>query len=227
MSWNNIGNSEECISTLFDKLAENKLLIQLDISQNGIKGTNLQYFSDKLKLNHTLVGLHLNGNNITLDISGNVIEVLKDRKILSFQSENMDYQNNYIKKLDKQFLSNNWITEKWQKTTILCTGKVVEEKWVGDFNSKNNSLKIKMKRNAIKKFRTANKGEEGRDKLIDNAKIKINFANVEIETPCFVHFEFDNFQPWFIPINKESKEFIADFMIPPGKWNMFFTTQMS
>lgn len=124
-----------------------------------------------------------------------------------------------------EIMSNNWMTEKWQRVSILCTGKVVNEKWVGKMV--NDKITIKLLRNGIRKMRTAAKGEQGRDNLLDKAKISINFSNVEIEHPCFVHFEFDDFRPWFIPMDKDSKQFINDFMVPPGKWKMFFTTQLS
>lgn len=37
LSWNNIGNSSECVSLLADQLEVNKSLLQLDISHNGIR----------------------------------------------------------------------------------------------------------------------------------------------------------------------------------------------
>lgn len=66
-----------------DKLSENKLLIQLDLSHNGIKSTEIPVMNEGLSKNHTLVGLHLNGNQMSLDISGMIVEGFQDRKLIS------------------------------------------------------------------------------------------------------------------------------------------------
>lgn len=84
-------------------------------------------------------------------------------------------------------------------------------------------LKIKKTVNEIKKIRTKTTNKE----FIEKGKIKLFVDTVKIETPLFVHFEFDEFRPWYIPINNETKNFTADFMLPPGKWKMFFTTQLN
>lgn len=175
-----------------------------------------------------------------------IVEEDKERKLTSFQSEGMELYCKIANKPDIRFISNNWITEKWQKVSILATGKVIQHKWKGKLrfdtdtdanNIDQDGVLVKVKKkmrislnkeaNAIKKMRTADKGEAGRDKLIDNFKLQMNFETVKIEAPVFVHFEFDDFKPWWIPMNTDSKEFIADFMVPPGKWKMFFTTQMT
>lgn len=53
-----------------------------------------------------------------------IVEEHKERKLTSFQSEGMEMYSKNANKLDIRFISNNWITEKWQKVTILATGKV-------------------------------------------------------------------------------------------------------
>lgn len=224
LSWNNIGTSTECVQLLADKISENKILYQLDLSHNNIKDIVVTYFNEKLAQNHSLIGLHLSGNQISLDMAGYILKEHKDKKLLQFQSEGLDLQCKIANKPDLRFICNNWITEKWQMVNIKCCGKVVNEAWKGQF--KNGKLKIDLRKTTIKKMRTVTKKEVGRDLLIDKGKLTINFDKVKIEEPVFVHFEFDEFKPWYIPMNKISKEFEMNFMIPPGKWKLFFTTQL-
>lgn len=100
-----------------------------------------------------------------------------------------------------------------------------------DGKTKKKKKKVKLNllvhNKVINKLRTVNKKEEGRDTLIDKCKIKVNYEVVKIEAPVFVHFEFDEFKAWWIPLNKDTEEFSAEFMMPPGKWKMFFTTQLT
>jgi len=105
----------------------------------------------------------------------------------------------FINTPDMRFITNNWIKEIWQAVNVKLCGKIVEEKWKGNF--KDGKLKIDLSKKSIKKMRTAKTKEktEGRDALIDKGKLTIGFASVVIETPVFVHFEFDNFTPHYLP----------------------------
>lgn len=160
-----------------------------------------------------------------LDIAGYIIKEHKDNKLFHFKSEGLDLQSRMISnKTDKRFICNNWITEKWQCVNIKCCGKVVQESWKADF--KNGKLNLNLKKTSIKKIRTTKKKEANRDLLIDKGILNIGFDRVKIEEPVFVHFEFAEFKPWYIPLNKHTNEFEMQFMIPPGKWKLFFTTQL-
>jgi len=72
-------------------LHDNTSLSQLDISHNGIKNSERNYFAEKLTNNHTLIGLHLSGNEMKLDISGNIIKENEKKNFLHFQSEGLEY----------------------------------------------------------------------------------------------------------------------------------------
>ena len=48
-------------------------------------------------------------------------------------------------------------------------------------------------------------------------------VKMKIDKPVFVCFEFDNYKPWVIDLNKN--KFNSTFMVPPGTWKCFFTTQ--
>lgn len=48
--------------------------------------------------------------------------------------------------------------------------------------------------------------------------------DIKLEDPVFVHFEFDKYRSWNL---SKSTSYESTFMIPPGRWRMFFTTQMS
>jgi len=71
---------------------------------------------------------------------------------------------------------------------------------------KDGKIKLNLKKVEIKKMRTETKKVAGRDMLIDKGKLNIGFAKVGVEDPVFVHFEFDEFTPWYIPMNKDTKE---------------------
>lgn len=79
ISWNKLGSSLDCIKILASNLESNKLLYQLDISHNDIvlPDGDFEYFSSCLDKNHTITGLHVTGNQIRINIDGNVLEQLK------------------------------------------------------------------------------------------------------------------------------------------------------
>jgi len=74
----------------------------------------------------------------------------------------------------------------------------------------------------IMKIRTENTAED----FIKFGTIKLIFKKITVQSPVFVFFEFDNYQPWLIEPNQDGS-FLTKFMIPPGRWKLFFTTQLA
>lgn len=62
--------------------------------------------------------------------------------------------------------------------------------------------------------------------FLKKGTFNLNFKKVEVEKPVFVLFEFDDYQPWLIEPDENGK-FETKFMIPPGRWKFFFTTQLA
>lgn len=75
LSWNNLGMDSKCILLLFEKLKDNTKLVQLNISHNKIRlnSNELETSSAYLNSNHTLTGLHVNGNSMRQDIDGRLL----------------------------------------------------------------------------------------------------------------------------------------------------------
>ncbi len=53
---------------------ENKTLIHMDLSHNGFKKTEIDVMSEGLKANHTILGLHMLGNDLSTNSQGFLTE---------------------------------------------------------------------------------------------------------------------------------------------------------
>ena len=71
LGWNNIGHfkSTDCINILCKMLKEENL-IHLDISHNGLNKEQCSVISQALLNNHSLIGIHVEGNNCSIDPRG-------------------------------------------------------------------------------------------------------------------------------------------------------------
>lgn len=110
ISWNKLGSSVDCMKLLADKLAENKLLYQLDISHNDIKlnSEHFEYFTSCLDKNHSITGLHITGNDMRIDIDGRVLSQLgvKSAYVLTkVQSEGSILSKGVISTQNKNLLT--------------------------------------------------------------------------------------------------------------------------
>jgi len=79
LSWNSIGNNDNTIKLLGDRLSENKKLYDLNLSNNKIKSNHVPHLFQTISNNHTLIGLDLNGNEMKVDLDG-VVRNLNDNK---------------------------------------------------------------------------------------------------------------------------------------------------
>ena len=74
LSWNSCGSGgvtpTEVGTVWGNSLAENKTLLHLDLSFNKIKYADTQVLADKIKKNHTIYGLHYQGNEGRVDSLG-------------------------------------------------------------------------------------------------------------------------------------------------------------
>ena len=73
ISWNSIGSSDEAVDALCACLAVESQLQHLDLSNNRISFSLAEKIGKSLVDNHTLLGLHLEGNHCRVDHLGFVI----------------------------------------------------------------------------------------------------------------------------------------------------------
>ena len=59
--------SEEAIRALGDALEKNSSLLMLDIGHNNFDAKAMQYFSEKLSLNYTILELRVGGSQGSID----------------------------------------------------------------------------------------------------------------------------------------------------------------
>eukprot|EP00928_Gymnodinium_smaydae_P022519 TRINITY_DN18885_c0_g1_i1.p1 TRINITY_DN18885_c0_g1~~TRINITY_DN18885_c0_g1_i1.p1 ORF type:complete len:1190 (+),score=260.08 TRINITY_DN18885_c0_g1_i1:212-3781(+) len=81
LAWNPLGGGEHadarrrkeasaCARMLGDIFSDSKVLFHLDLSYNGFSASDCGVLGEGLAANHTLFGLHLNGNDATMDDFG-------------------------------------------------------------------------------------------------------------------------------------------------------------
>lgn len=117
MAWNRIGSNEKCVLAIAEVFMKNKTLRILDIAHNQIKDKNAQILVDALKDNHDLIELRITGNELRMDIDGNLLKplnVFKDTySLLRTQTFNTSKDN--TQQINKNLLRFHWATEKWFK----------------------------------------------------------------------------------------------------------------
>jgi len=156
-----------------------------------------------LKENHDLIEFRVAGNQMRLDIDGNLrkpLSVSDDQfKLIKPQSISMYQAHNTEFKVSKHLLNNNWVTEKWIKVEdVLVDGTIPR-----------------------KKIKSAIKAED----FLKLGKLNLVWDKFEIKAPVFIHWEFDNWYPWYI--EETDNKWISNFMVPTGTWKFFFTSGLS
>lgn len=197
LAWNRIGSNEKCVLAIAEVFMKNKTLRILDISHNQIKDKNAQILIDALKDNHDLIELRITGNEMRMDIDGNLLKpmnVFKDTYSL-LRTQTFNTAKDVNQQINKNLLRFHWSTEKWFKYDVELKG-------------------LKPTRPNLK---------EGQDFKLNN--YETIFKNTEVTSPVFIHWEFDHWQPWYI--EEKDKTWKTSFMIPTGNWRFFFTSNLS
>jgi hypothetical protein len=73
LSWNNLGRGGLNGEAISNSLQENITLRHLDLSHNGFSTEQAQQISVGLNENHTILGLHMLGNECDVDTKGFVV----------------------------------------------------------------------------------------------------------------------------------------------------------
>lgn len=117
LAWNRIGSNEKCINAIAEIFMKNKTLRILDISHNQIKDKNAEILIDALKDNHELIELRITGNELRMDIDGNLfkpMDVFKDMYAL-LRTQTFNTAKDVNQQVNKNLLRFHWSTEKWVK----------------------------------------------------------------------------------------------------------------
>ena len=129
LSWNAIGNNKDI--TIFSRISESvskqTFLLHLDLSHNYITYKECEVLGTGLEQNHTLMGLHLAGNECNLDSKG---------FILPSPQTHLD-QGHFFKRIidspqyTRSTRMNCWLCEDWSEVTFywrpVISGKAVSE----------------------------------------------------------------------------------------------------
>jgi hypothetical protein len=97
---------------------ENKTLIHLDLSHNNLKRIDCQIIDEGLKQNHTLLGIHMIGNEVNTDSLGFFKDSEHDPSISHIISRIKPTLNTGTvskSKVELKATSNCWICEGWSQ----------------------------------------------------------------------------------------------------------------
>ncbi|CAG9334437.1 unnamed protein product [Blepharisma stoltei] len=113
LSWNAIGNSTnlEIINSIGKAFKENTLLIHADLSYNNFNLQECEILGKFLYDNHTLIGLHMLGNDCKINSKGFIIPMKcrKEKDAHNFQR----VINEPTFMIHNEESSNCWICERW------------------------------------------------------------------------------------------------------------------
>lgn len=106
----------------------NTELVHLDISHNNINYEDAEYLAKECRFNHKILGIHLDGNEITIDELGFLHPMKKIGKVPNYYANSQIYYNinhdqNRVKtnndKIRKIRSKNNcWICQGWREITF-------------------------------------------------------------------------------------------------------------
>ncbi|KAF1328778.1 Nlrc3 protein, partial [Globisporangium splendens] len=87
LSWNSLDSNEllkprSVVTALADSLANNKVLVHLDLSNNHLDTTDCALLAKQLESNQTLIGFHMSGNCGIVDTRGFLIPKKSDSTLL-------------------------------------------------------------------------------------------------------------------------------------------------
>lgn len=113
ISWNSIGSSHETerMTRICSMLSTQQFLKHLDISYNYINASESEHISKALEANHTLLGLHVSGNDCEIDAQGFIVP--KKQSFL----ETGHFINRIIDspKYNHKNKTNCWVCEGWKE----------------------------------------------------------------------------------------------------------------
>lgn len=119
ISWNALGKSESTAEAIGNGLKANTTLMHLDLSYNYLNENDCRIIGEFLKSNHTLLGIHVQGNECSIDPKGFLL-VNKKKKV-----EHSLFSRRIIEKQSHfhEVKCNCWVCEKWIEQSFTCQSK--------------------------------------------------------------------------------------------------------
>ena len=112
---------------------KNKPLVHLDISNNNLSYEDCNLLSKELKLNHSLLGIHIEGNDMIIDSLGFITPIKTEKKDTQFFTKSHLFNTlDSDKKLIKTNIDNVrnirsinkcWICENWREIEFVYKPK--------------------------------------------------------------------------------------------------------
>jgi len=134
--------TNKAVSSFAKELGEyfkevNTELVHLDISHNNINYEDAEYLAKECKFNHKILGIHVDGNEISTDELGFLHPMKKIGKVPNYfansqiyyninRDKNINKSNNYkIRKIRSK--NNCWICEGWREMTFTYYAEKLKE----------------------------------------------------------------------------------------------------
>lgn len=143
ISWNSLGKSETVSETVGNGLKLNTSLMHLDISYNYFNENECRTIGEFLKSNHTLLGIHVTGNECSLDPKGFLIIDKKNKVEQSLFSRRIIEKQSHFHEVK----TNCWICEKWVEQTFTCKSQGSSVFIHFEFNNYKPELMFKLSEN--------------------------------------------------------------------------------
>jgi hypothetical protein len=113
LSWNSLASPKEesCVQIMAETLQLNKSLVHLDISHNMLESSDCLLLQKSLNENHSILGLHVEGNHADLDTKGYLIVTQSIDSSSSLNCSRIVYKSKALKQKNK----NCWICQRWNE----------------------------------------------------------------------------------------------------------------
>ncbi|CAG9334427.1 unnamed protein product [Blepharisma stoltei] len=120
LSWNAIGNNPKspAAEAIGKSLKENVVLAHLDLSYNDISKQECEIINQYLKHNHTLIGLHMEGNHCKVNSLGFLVdENINENALQSHFFQRVIGNKVFINHSESS--PNCWICEQWKEMVFI------------------------------------------------------------------------------------------------------------
>ena len=116
VSWNSLGKdpSSETLNSLSHLFGENTSLKHFDLSNNYFNVEECEQLATSICANHTILGIHMEGNDCRVDAQGFLHPVLEKRKDIESHISHRLLSPKRVYYEDKTC----WICDKWQAVTL-------------------------------------------------------------------------------------------------------------
>lgn len=152
LSYNSLGRKDnlQTAKALADMFSINQYLQHVDISNNYLSSKECQIIGEGLKDNHTIFGIHVQGNDCNVDAKGYLIpvEYLNKTDVGHLHRRLLDTPRYKVRNYSKL---NCWICENWIEVTIT---------WKNESGNLNGQIYIHLECDGYKSCAMSNKGIE-------------------------------------------------------------------